>query len=259
MAESVTHEKPARQKPELTWSPFTAVIVVLVIYLVSAVIGNYALNVYPLVEHWSPSVTNAWLHTTTAQFLYILAVESLTVGGLIAFVRLRKGSFRSLGLVRPRLKDPLIAVPALFIYMGGYLVLLSVLTRIFPSINVNQPQDLGFSANQHGTDLAMTFISLVILPPLVEETVMRGFLFTSLRQKLHVGVAALITSALFAAAHLEWGSNAPLLWVAAIDTFSLSLVLCYLRYKTGSLWAGITLHALKNVIAFVSLFVLHLS
>jgi membrane protease YdiL (CAAX protease family) len=95
-----------------------------------------------------------------------------------------------------------------------------------------------------------------VLPPIVEETVFRGFIFTGLRGKLKFVWAAVLTSLLFATAHLEFGSGKPLLWVAGLDTFTLSLALCYLREKTGSLWPGILLHALKNGVAFLSLFVL---
>ena len=45
--------------------------------------------------------------------------------------------------------------------------------------------------------------------------------------------------------------------LAAATAFVLSLVLIYLREKTGSLWASITLHAIKNGVAFVALFALH--
>jgi len=54
----------------------------------------------------------------------------------------------------------------------------------------------------------------------------------------------------------EGGAAGPL-YIAALDTFILSLVLIYLREKTGSLWASITLHAVKNGVAFMALFVLH--
>jgi membrane protease YdiL (CAAX protease family) len=107
--------------------------------------------------------------------------------------------------------------------------------------------------------LTLTFISLVILPPLVEETLMRGYLYGSLRKNMSKIGAALVTSIIFASAHLEFGSGAPLLWIAALDTFVLSLFLVYLREKTGSLWAGMLVHALKNGIAFASLFIFHLT
>ena len=141
----------------------------------------------------------------------------------------------------------------------GYTVLLSLATHIFPTINVNQKQQLGFQNSSGSLDLFLTFVSLVVLPPLVEETVFRGFIFTGLRSSLKWWWAAFITSLIFATAHLEFGSGQPLLWSAAIDTFTLSLVLCYLRQKTDSLWPGILLHALKNCIAFVALFILHAS
>ena len=66
--------------------------------------------------------------------------------------------------------------------------------------------------------------------------------------------AAIITSLMFAVGHLQFGSGAPLLWVAALDTFVLSLVLCYIREKTDSLWPGIFIHAIKNALAFSVLF-----
>src|SRR5690606_7282850 len=103
--------------------------------------------------------------------------------------------------------------------------------------------------------LILVFISLVLLPPFVEEVLARGFLYTGLKTKWPVWAAAVVTSLIFAAAHLEFGSGAPLLWVAAIDTFTLSLVLIYLREKTGKLGASIMLHMLKNGVAFVLLFI----
>jgi membrane protease YdiL (CAAX protease family) len=246
-------------KPNLPWSPGTAVLVVIAIYLASAIIGGAMVTAYPQLRGFSSSHRDSWLGTTIAQFWYVLAVEAITLGLLLAFVRWKKGSFKSLGLVRPKFKDPFIAVAALAVYFLLYFVLLAAATHLFKSINVNQSQQLGFNKGQHGVELALTFVSLVILPPLVEEIAVRGFLFTSLRQKLALPAAVIITSLLFASAHLEFGSGAPLLWVAAIDTFTLSLVLCYLRYKTGSLWPGISLHAFKNLIAFMALFVLHIS
>jgi membrane protease YdiL (CAAX protease family) len=79
-------------------------------------------------------------------------------------------------------------------------------------------------------------------------------LYKGLRNKFSFPVAAVATSLLFALGHLQFGSGAPLLWVAGLDTFVLSVVLCYLREKTGSLWPGIMIHAAKNAVAFSVLF-----
>jgi membrane protease YdiL (CAAX protease family) len=135
------------------------------------------------------------------------------------------------------------------------LVILTVATHLFPSLNAKQKQDLGFQ-NVHGAqDMVLTFLSLVVLPPLAEETVFRGFIFTGLRERFKWVWALVITSLLFGIAHLEFGTGQPLVWVAGLDTFCLSLVLCYLREKSDSLWPGILLHAVKNGIAFVALYI----
>jgi membrane protease YdiL (CAAX protease family) len=107
--------------------------------------------------------------------------------------------------------------------------------------------------------LTLTFVSLVILPPITEEILVRGFLYSSLKKALPLIWAALLTSAMFAIAHLPEGGASGPLYIAALDTFVLSLVLIYLREKTGGLWASITLHAIKNGVAFAALFILHLS
>jgi len=125
---------------------------------------------------------------------------------------------------------------------------------LLPNINYNQKQDLGFNSVAGSNQMVLVFISLVILPPIAEEIMMRGLLFSGLRTRLKLLPAMVITSALFAVAHLEFGSGNALLWTAAMDTFILSLVLCFLREKTHSLIPGMILHGLKNCIAFVYLY-----
>jgi membrane protease YdiL (CAAX protease family) len=135
------------------------------------------------------------------------------------------------------------------------LLVFNIMSQLFPQIDTDQKQELGFSTSLAGPELIFVFFSLVILPPLVEELLVRGFLYTGLRSKLPVIYAAVITSIVFAAAHLQWGSGNALLWTAAADTFVLSMVLIWLRQKTGSLWPGIGAHFIKNGIAFLALFI----
>lgn len=252
--------KPDKKAGLLPWSPVTAVIFVLVLYFVTQIVAGLLISVYPALQHWPSDHTSDWLrHSVPAQFGYMVLVEALTLGGLWWFLRRYKSSLRALKLRwRPRLVDPVLAVLGFAVYFAVYVLLVLIASHFVPSLNVDQPQDVGFATATGFIALSLTFISLVILPPVVEEILMRGFLFGSLRRKLPFISAMLITSAIFAAGHLTGGGeNAPLLWIAFIDTFVLSLVLCYLREKTGRLWAPIGLHMIKNGIAFVSLFLLH--
>lgn len=246
--------------PKLPWSIAVALLVVVGIYLGSQIAGQIIVSSYAFIHGWTAARTEDWLtNSTFAQFAYIVIVEALTIGLLYLFIRRRKVSFQMLGLRRPRFSDLGTALLSVPVYFIGYLLLLTVLKGIFPSINEDQQQQIGFNTTQTSIGLVLTFISLAVLPPLAEEIMVRGFLFDSLKKGLSVATAAVITSLIFASAHLQFGSGEPLLWIAAIDTFTLSLVLCYMKQKTGSLWAGIFLHALKNSVAFASIFIFHLS
>jgi membrane protease YdiL (CAAX protease family) len=252
--------EPEKKQKKLTWSPLVAVVFVLVLYILTQVLAGILISVYPAFQHWTNDQTTEWLaDSVVAQFGYMMLVEVATLGGLWWFLRRHKSNFRALGLTRrPKLLDPLLSAGGFGVYFVAYIILVTVMSWLVPSLNVNQAQDIGFSSATGFIALSLTFVSLVILPPVTEEILMRGFLFGSLRRKMPFLVAAILTSALFASGHLMGGAKgSPLLWIAFIDTFILSIVLCYLREKTGRLWAGIGLHMIKNGVAFVSLFLLH--
>ncbi|MEK7059285.1 MAG: CPBP family intramembrane glutamic endopeptidase [Patescibacteria group bacterium] len=259
MSNASSESNPAAKKINVPWNPWLAVIFAVGVYFASQIIAGTLIALYPLQHHWSETQANDWLNSSvTAQFIYIMVTEALIVGAIYLFLRMYRLGWAAIGLKRPRLDDLLYGFAAVPFYFGFYLASLALATYLFPNLDINQQQELGFN-NVHGLwPLAMTFISLVVLPPLVEEIMVRGFLYSSLKKALPTVGAVLVTSGIFAAAHLPEGGAAGPLYIAALDTFVLSLVLVYLREKTGSLWASITLHAIKNGVAFVMLFVLHI-
>lgn len=78
----------------------------------------------------------------------------------------------------------------------------------------------------------------VVLAPLVEEIFFRGFLFQGFRQRHGWVVAMLISSAIFAIAHID-----P---VSFIPTFVLGSALAYVYHRSNSVWPGVILHFLVN-------------
>ena len=44
-------------------------------------------------------------------------------------------------------------------------------------------------------------------------------------------------------------------WNVGVNVFAMSIVLCTLREITGTIYAGILLHMLKNTIAFVLVYI----
>lgn len=158
----------------------------------------------------------------------------------------------------PSWKDLLRAVGMFFVYYGIEFAVLIIIGLITQWLGANgfqemlgQEQSVGFTKYGNSVmDLVFIFVALVVIPPICEEIVMRGFLFGKLRQKMQFKggfwVASIITSLLFAVAHGQWN--------VGIDTFILSMVLCWVRRETGSIWTGIFVHILKNGLAFLLLY-----
>lgn len=242
------------KKPFFKRDPLTSIAWTLLTFFLSQLAAGLILSIYPSLKGWTADQGTDWLtNSLIAQFLFMLLAEAFAIWIVIKILKNAKVSLAKIGLFKPRLSDVGRALAAYGVYFVSYLVIIVVASKLSQAINVDQPQEIGFDSAT-GNQLYLVFMSLVILPPLAEEILFRGFLFSSLRQKFRWRYAAVFTSIFFGVAHLQFGSGAPLLWVAAIDTFVLSIVLCYLREKTGSVWAGIFLHALKNGVAFFALF-----
>lgn len=142
-----------------------------------------------------------------------------------------------------------------------YLVLAAAVTAlftIFPWFQevADQTQDVGFSLGLSGIDRVVAFVTLVVVAPIAEEIIFRGWLYGKLRSKfLHkmpdwagMTLAILLTSVLFGAVHGQWN--------VAVNVFALSVVACGLREITGTVYAGILLHMIKNGLAFYLLYVI---
>ena len=191
------------------------------------------------------------LNPTLQNFIVAILVYTVTIVLVFGVSELiRRNSIRraSLGLHRlPRWTD-LLAAPAGFII---YLVLSAALVAIvgfyFKGFDASQSQDTGFENLFGSAQYLLAFIALVVVAPIAEEVLMRGFLYGKLRKILSLWPAIVLTSLVFGALHGQWN--------VGIDVFALSVILCLLRETTGSIWAGILLHMLKNGIAYYFLFV----
>ncbi len=85
---------------------------------------------------------------------------------------------------------------------------------------------------------------MVVMAPLLEELLFRGYLFKAWRStKLGLSGTLLLTSVLFAALH--WAQYH---WILVAVIFGFSILLGLAREKTGSLWVPIILHSLNNLV-----------
>lgn len=187
--------------------------------------------------------------TVAAAVIYVLLL-AFTLG-LPRLFKLWSGRFdyrRLLGFTRlMQWRDILFAALGFVVYLALGIGLVLIVSKCIPGFNPTQVQDTGFGKYLTPHNAILVFISLVVIAPVAEETIFRGYLFGTLRRILPVWVAALVTSALFGLVHGQWN--------VGLDVFVMSLVSCFLRYRTGSLWASILLHMAKNGLAFYTLYV----
>lgn len=89
------------------------------------------------------------------------------------------------------------------------------------------------------------FFAIVVVAPIVEELLFRGYLQTALTRRMKPWMAIAISSAVFGAIHFQ-----PLAFpILAL----LGAVFGYLYHRTGSLKVNIALHMANNAFAFLAL------
>lgn len=234
---------------------FVLLVMLLAIIGAQLVVGVF-ITIFPHTIGWDTSNSALWYSTPLANFVAILLSEALAVWTIYYIVRLQKFNFYEfVGLKKFRWWYPFLALAGMGIYMVLFIALYAVVQGILPTETSGQA--LGFDTNVGGIALWLAGIGLIVLPPLAEEIVFRGFIYGTLRKaKIPVVGSVLITSAIFGLLHIFTGASG-LLWSALVDTFTLSVVLCVLREQTGSIWTGIFVHAMKNGFVFLNLFIIH--
>lgn len=138
---------------------------------------------------------------------------------------------------------------------------LTELFKVFPWFNSEQTQSLGFNPYVEGVDRFVAFITLTVVAPICEELIFRGWLYGKLRGRfgqsrrmsgkagrmVAVILPMLLASLLFAILHGQWN--------VGVIVFAMSMVMCLLRELTGTIYAGMLVHIIKNVLAFYLVYV----
>lgn len=199
----------------------------------------------------------AVLTTVSAALSYVLAI-----GVMLAVQRVRdqgKEGWGVFGLTRGMAwSDIGIGLLSILPYYVVSYAVVAALSGVFQFIDPTQTQDIPYQNLVQRYEYIVSFIALVVLAPVAEELLFRGYFLGKMSKTINRWVAVFITALIFGLLHLPGAttdSGITLQWAVAVDTFALGLVLGALRIWTGSVWAGILLHMLKNSIAYFILFV----
>lgn len=232
-------------------SPPRLVLNTLAIFIISQFLAAFLVGSTAALLNANSAQLNFADQPPVFQFCYILIAEGLAIGLVYRIIKKRGLTLSFIGLGRrPVWSDLWNGMAGFAVFFGLLILASSLLAWLVPGFKTDQPQEVGFNNLNTTLDSLIAFMALVLLPPLGEEVLMRGYLYSGLRARWRFLPAMILTSLLFGVAHLQFGSSAPLVWGAAINTFILSVVLVFLRERTGVLYAGIAVHILNNLIAF---------
>jgi membrane protease YdiL (CAAX protease family) len=182
-------------------------------------------------------------------------VSSLLLGLVILAVVWRLGLARyraplsALGLTPPGLpwvQAAALTLGALLVSLG-FNILYATLVKPLGS-DLLSPPDIPRGIALPGPAVVFTFQALALWTPLAEEVFFRGFVFAGLIHRLGVPGALVASALVFSIFHLSQGSPGVL-----VPIFITGLLLAWLYYRTGSLWASIVAHGSQNATALAGI------
>lgn len=236
-------------KHHLWWAIIFFPAWVLAAYLASSVITGLIFDFLAWLHVPLGKLDESILETILALIVYAFSLLlTAALPWMVAKLKHWRLTWRDLGFTRWPSWTDLIWGPVGFgLAMLLAVILLSVAKALFPGLNIDESQDTGYTGIHATYQYYLAFFTLVLLAPVAEETLFRGFLFGRLRKYVPVWVAILVSAGLFGLVHGQWNLG--------ITMFGMGLVLAGLRQLTGSIWAGVLLHAVKNGVAFYFLFI----
>src|SRR4029077_20380244 len=91
----------------------------------------------------------------------------------------------------------------------------------------------------------------ILVAPLVEETMFRGFLYPVIARRFGTGAGVVITGALFGAMHAQqlWGG-----WGQIVLLILVGILLTWVRARTGTVTASYLVHLGYNTLLFLGFF-----
>lgn len=260
--EAAAKEQTAKQPAWKAWLPVVGLpLFVVAIYLIFQFSISFCVAIIfgeRIYELQYSAVFNTVIQAISATLIMIVV---LLLPKYVAKTKIKRAELGLEGL--PTWTDILLSPVGFIIYTLLGALLMSIIASIFPGLNLNEAQEVGFQAENlvNVSDKLLAAFTLIIVAPVTEEIIFRGFLYSQLKLSLSKAIlskkkiarflpailASIITSVAFGFLHGQWN--------VAIITFAMSLVMCVQREITGTIYSSILLHMIKNGVAFYLLFI----
>lgn len=176
-----------------------------------------------------------WGTVSLAVILYLARIRGLPLVSWMGLADFHPG--RTVGVALLAL---LVTLPVVFIAAAAFNRL--VLEPSWPDLGAQEAVKLFLTSPDLGLRIALV-VSAVIVAPLAEELLFRGFLYPAIKRFTDPVFAMLCSGLLFAAVH----NNLP----ALIPLFILGIAFAAVYEYSGSLWTPIWMHAMFNFCSIV--------
>ena len=195
------------------------------------------------------AVGTGWRLTGLRKLVLGISPTVLAAVAICVLARLRgRTPEQALGLASSRSTRD--AGYGLVAYLAAYPAVLAVLAlwgRLFYEFDVTvQPQEVTRTllVPQAWPEVAASVGIVVLVAPLLEEMVFRGFLLPAVSRRTGPAVAILLTAALFGLVHRPFFYAGP--------TFALGVLLGWLYWRTGRLWVSVGCHGAHNAVMVIT-------
>ena len=243
MRERAKKDNTYRKRMTILWSLVLTVWVGAAFLLAQVVVFTIAqlcLNRFG----WAININVA--QTVCMVISYVLALAVLVlVAKKIFDINISRDGMGLRGL--PTWTDVLLSPIGYIVSLVGAVAIVYVTQLFMPMIDWTQAQDVGFNNVISSVDRIVSFVALVIMAPLMEELIFRGYLYGRLRSKISAFPAIILVSVLFGVMHGQWN--------VGIVVGVMSVVMCIAREMTGTIYAGVLMHMIRNGVAFYMLYV----
>ena len=172
-----------------------------------------------------------------------LAFYGIALTATLLLLSARRGvAVGELGWRRPSRNWVLAAVPLAIIGLAVAGILSGIAESLLHSA---QNQQCHTVQQQYGHSILLALPVVCVAAPIVEETVFRGVLYRWLRGVVPVNIAMVVSAAIFAAAHA--------IALLFLPLFGFGVLLAWIYERSRSIWPGVLVHALFNLVGIIGI------
>lgn len=202
----------------------------LIFYIIAGVSGAYI----------SENITNS-VYINLVNILFYIILYILIVRVPLSKVDRKKIHYNP---KEDKLK-PLLLISPFFILNLSSVIYIQILNLIDSSLVDRYLDSPNLTSNleiyEDPVKIAIFFLVIVVMAPIVEELVFRGVLFNLLNKSIKTLPAMILSSLFFGVLHSK----------TFIPTAIIGFLICFIYQKTGNIKYSIMAHMFNNLIAFV--------